>query len=133
MKLRLHLHSLLVLLLTSCGTTVPLSTGKFKTYADADSITITDGAVSVTMTGVNHSKVNDAWANTVKAVGSDTLKTARHAITVGGIVDVANSVTGLAKDKLATDATTKQAEIAAGVKEAELNAANEALQITKPQ
>jgi hypothetical protein len=119
--------------LVSCGTTIPLSTGKFKTYADADSISVTDGTVAVTMQGVNHSKVNETWAASMKSVGGDTLKTVRHAITVGGIVDVANSLTGLAKDKLATDAATRQAEISAGTKAAELGAANDALKITTPQ
>ena len=121
------------LALVSCGTTIPLSTGPFKTYADADSISVTDGTVAVTMQGVNHSKVNQTWAASVKSVGGDTLKTVRHALTVGGVVDMANSLNGLAGEKLATDAATQQAEISAGTKAAELGAATDALRITTPQ
>lgn len=118
--------------LVSCGTSIPLSTGLFKTYADADTLAVNDGAVSVVMTGVNHSRVNQMWSATVRSALADGLKTARHAITVGGVVDVAKSVTGLAKDNLAKDAAVRQAEIGAQTRAAEMDAANEALRITTP-
>ena len=72
----------LLCLLTSCGTTIPLSTGKFKTYADADSLAVSDGTVSVTMVNVNHSRTNEVWAGAVKTLGSDTLRTVRHYLTM---------------------------------------------------
>ena len=120
-------------MVVSCATTIPLSTGNFKTYADADYIWVTDGAVAVTMRGMNHSRANESWAAAIKSLGGDTLKTVRHAMTMSGIVDVANSLTGLAKDKLATDAAMQQAEISASTKAAELKAANDALKITTAQ
>ena len=121
-----------LLFLVSCGTTLPLSTGKFKTYADIEALTVTDGAVSLTMTGVKHSAVNQAWAATIGTALSDGIKTIRHALMVGAVVDAANAGADLARDRMVSKAAVRQAEIGAGTRAAELKAANEALRITAP-
>jgi hypothetical protein len=123
----------LLFLLTSCGTTIRLSTGKFKTYADADSLAVSDGTVSVTMVNVNHSRTNEVWAGAVKTLGSDTLRTVRHYLTMGAFTSGLHSLTGYGKSKLGSDATVEQAEISAGTRKAELDAANEAMRIKGAQ
>lgn len=119
----------LLCLLTSCGTTIPLSNGKFKTYADADSLTVSDGTVSVAMVNVNHSRTNEVWAGAVKSLGTDTLRTVRHYLTMEAVTSGLHSLAGYGKTKLSSDAAVKQAEIGAGTRKAELDAANEALRI----
>jgi hypothetical protein len=123
----------LLFLLTSCGTTIPLSTGKFKTYADADSLTVSDGTVSVAMVNVNHSRTNEVWGGAVKSLGTDTLRTVRHYLAMEAVTSGLHSLTGYGKSKLSSDTAVKQAEIGAGTRKAELNAANEALRIKGAQ
>ena len=123
----------LLFLLTSCGTTIPLATGKFKTYADADSLAVSDGTVSVTMMNVNHSRTNEVWAGAVTSLGSDTLRTVRHYLTMEAVTSGLRSLAGYGKERLSSDAVVKQAEIDAGTRKAELNAANEALRIKGAQ
>ena len=119
----------LLFLLTSCGTTIPLATGKFKTYADADSMTVSDGTVSVAMVNVNHSRTNEVWAGAVTSLGTDTLRTVRHYLTMEAVTSALRSLVGYGKTKLSSDAAVKQAEIGAGTRKTELDAANEALRI----
>lgn len=123
----------LLFLLTSCGTTIPLSTGKFKTYADADSLTVSDGTVSVAMVNVNHSRINELWAGAVKSLGTDIQRTVRSYLTMQSITSGLRSLAGYGKTKLNADTAVKQAEIGAGTRKAELDAANAALRIQGAQ
>jgi hypothetical protein len=85
------------------------------------------------MVNVNHSRTNEVWAGAVKSLGSDTLRTVRHYLTMDAVTSGLRSLAGYGKTKLSSDAAVKQAEISAGTRKAELNAANEALRIRGAQ